>query len=263
MKAKIYQNGNVKLLPIYLDTIGYNKKQERVVRPAGYPSHQIFMVNNGTGLLQVDGKKYFLEENDIFFIQADIPHQYFGYDNDFTTSFLGFSGNGCDGVFKYYSLLGYGVYKGKFSKMLEAEIKSLYSSIDTIQAIPTLCAKTFNLVTLFFETAVKQDISLPEQAYNYLLSNYRNEIALEDILLHCKCSKSTLYKEFKEKYKKSPFEVLITIRLEYANSMLQYMPNAKLKDISKSCGFNDVSYFCKQYKKMYHSSPKNRPLTSH
>ena len=52
------------------------------------------------------------------------------------------------------------------------------------------------------------------------------------------------------------FEALTKIRLQNAHDMLRLDPNMRLKRVMETCGFNDMSYFCKMYKREYNTSPK-------
>lgn len=81
-------------------------------------------------------------------------------------------------------------------------------------------------------------------------------ITLDDILTFYPHSKSKLCHDFKEKYGLTIFDALIRIRLRNAHYMIKNNPYIKLREIAKACGFNDVSYFCKMYKRYYGETPK-------
>ena len=257
MKTKLYPDNNFENLPIYINTIGYNLPQPPETRPKGYYMHQIFIVSDGNGIFQIDGKEYMLEKGDMFFIKADIPHRYNGLTKSFSTSYISFDGKGCEDIFKYYNVCEYGVYKGKTIDSVHEKIKALYETIHSGLPSAVFSSNTYSAVIDFFESALQEDITIAEKTMKYIMSSYKNDVTLEDILKHCKCSKSKLYRDFKEKYNKSIFDMLLQIRLQNARSILQYSPNEKTKDVAKKCGFNSVSYFCKQYKKAYNSSPKS------
>lgn len=256
MKTKLYPDNNFENLPIYINTIGYNLPQPLEIRPNGYYMHQIFIVSNGDGIFEIRGKEYILNKGDMFFIKADIPHRYNGLTKSFSTSYISFDGKGCEDIFKYYSVGEYGVYKEKNIDSVHEKIKNLYESVYSDVPNAVFSSNTYSTVIDFFESAIEEDITLAEKTMKYLMSAYKNDITLDDILRYCKCSKSKLYRDFKDKYNKSIFDMLLQIRLQNARSILQYSPNEKTKDVAKKCGFNSVSYFCKQYKRFYNCSPK-------
>lgn len=47
-------------------------------------------------------------------------------------------------------------------------------------------------------------------------------------------------------------------RFKNARYMIKSNPEIKLSEVASSCGFNDISYFCKVYKNFYGESPKNK-----
>ena len=53
------------------------------------------------------------------------------------------------------------------------------------------------------------------------------------------------------------FEMLTGIRLRHAHNMININPNIALKNVATYCGFSDVSYFCKMYKRFFGYSPKS------
>ena len=52
------------------------------------------------------------------------------------------------------------------------------------------------------------------------------------------------------------FEKILETRLLHAKSIIKSEPEVKLKQVAESCGFSDVSYFCKLYRKEFGVSPK-------
>lgn len=245
------------LFPLYISGISDNRIQEVVIRDDGYRHTQLFTVISGNGILEIGGKTYQLGKGDMFYIDEKTPHRYYSSGGEFNTAFTAFFGDGFEGIKTHYGLGDYGVYQGKDNSNFYTNIKKLFSSIDTVREIPKLCADTFKTVISFFETVCKQEYSDIENVYNFLETNYSKPITLEDILDIYPFSKSKLCAEFKSRYNATVFEVLTGIRLEHARHMIGNSPKMPLKSVAESCGFNDVSYFCKMYKRHWGTSPKN------
>ena len=256
MKMRIYTDEQLNLFPLYAMTISINYKQEQVLRENGYEDNQVFLVSGGCGILNINNETYVLNENDLFYIEANTPHEYYGTDENFSTDFVSFSGDGFKSIKKYYNLSGYGVYKNKNRGSFEASVKKLFNAINSTMELPVLCALTFSTVTDFFDEVCKKEYSPVETVHNYLEMNYSKMITLEDILSVFPYSKAKLCRDFKDSYNTTVFEKLTEIRLAHADKMLKNNPHLKLKNVAVSCGFNDTSYFCKMYKKLYSHSPK-------
>lgn len=91
-------------------------------------------------------------------------------------------------------------------------------------------------------------------------NNYSSPLTLADLLEIYPHSKTKLCQEFSATYGMTIFEALINIRLQNAHDMLTMDPNISLKTVMNTCGFNDMSYFCKMYKRKYGRSPKSSTL---
>ncbi|MBQ4145052.1 MAG: helix-turn-helix transcriptional regulator [Clostridia bacterium] len=258
MKAKTYSDEQLFFFPLYLTTIGIKFDEViKIKRINGYEKHQIFMVDSGNGILNIGGQTFNLEKNDLFYIAANIPHEYYGNGKGFKTTYISFCGDGFEKIRKYYNLDDYGVYKNKNSGLFKSSVENLYEKLETIHELSALCSKTFSIVISYFDEVCKKEQSPIEKVYNYIEENYSKTITLEDILSVYPHSKTKLCNDFKEKYKATIFEMLTNIRLRHAHNMINSNPYITLKNVAISCGFNDVSYFCKMYKRFYNHSPKS------
>lgn len=256
MRIRTYQESELDYFPIYASTSNVNFVQASINRPDGYNIHQVFMVNNGCGVLKIDNTEFYLEENDLFYISSETPHAYYPIDDNFSTSYLSFFGEGFDKIKEYYSIADYGVYPKKAKGDFLNSLQNLYEKMDGAHETSTLCALTFTAVICFFEEAFKKQTTNIENVNNYLESNFQKNISLDDILGFYPYSKAKLCRDFKKTYNTTIFDKLLSVRLRHAHEMLISNNNLKLKDIAPACGFNDISYFCKMYKKMYSVSPK-------
>ena len=258
MRTRIYRNEELIFFPFYTTTIEVDFAQRHIERPVGFEAHQLFLVNRGSGTLNINGKEYFLEKNDLFYISANTPHFYSPLDQDFSTSYISFLGPDFEKIKSYYNLKNYGVYKQKSKEKFLNAVKKLYNVFDAAHEVSHLCMLTFSVIITFFDEALKKQTSPIEKVHNYLESNYHKSIVLDDLLEFYPYSKAKLCRDFKNTYKISVFEAVLSIRLQHAHQMLTYNPHIKLKTIATSCGFNDTSYFCKMYKKKYGYSPKKK-----
>ena len=256
MKIRIYEKGELDFFPFYAYTSNFNAFQPKTSRSDGYEMPQIFLVNSGSGMLNIMGKSYSLEKNDFFYIDKNVPHEYHGNGDDFKTSNLSFISSSFEGVKNYYGLKEYGVYKNKNRGSFETSVKNLFEVFDNTREISTLCSLTFSTIISFFDEACKKEYEPIETVYKHLEENYSKMLTLDDILLVYPHSKAKLCRDFKEKYSMTIFEALTTIRLRHAKQLITNFPHISLNVIASSCGFNDVSYFCKMYKRKYNSTPK-------
>lgn len=72
-------------------------------------------------------------------------------------------------------------------------------------------------------------------------------------------SNSQLYRKIKQNFGFSTADLIRTIRLKYAAELLR-KSNCTVSQVCYQSGFNNRSYFYREFKKMYYSTPKNYQL---
>ena len=192
----------------------------------------------------------------MFYLRANTPHAYYCIGHSFVTSYLSYFGSGVGAVREYYSLGNFEIFKNKSTGAFEAVATKLYEEFDSVQEQSTLSKMAYSAVITFFDEACRKEHSPLETVYNFLESNFSKLITLDDIASVYPYSKTKLCCDFKKKYSVTLFEALTLIRLRHAENMLCTNGHLALKVIASSCGFNDVSYFCKIYKKHFHKTPR-------
>jgi AraC-like DNA-binding protein len=95
-----------------------------------------------------------------------------------------------------------------------------------------------------------------ERAIDYIYENYSKNISVTDMAEYLGIDRTYLYRLFKEEYNMSPQKYLLNFRLKTAMNKLEG-GNMSIADIAYSCGFNDASAFCHQFKKVYKDTPLN------
>ncbi len=90
----------------------------------------------------------------------------------------------------------------------------------------------------------------------YIRSSYSENLSLEDMANSAGMSKKYFCTFFKQFTHQTPFEYLISYRIERAVHFL-LTTDKSITDISYSCGFNDLSYFIKTFKALKGTSPGN------
>ncbi len=106
----------------------------------------------------------------------------------------------------------------------------------------------------------KEDNEFIKKLVELIRTNIENE-NLHSLFIEKKLgiSSSQLYRKVKQLFDLSPGDLIRTIRLKHAAELLQ---NSSLT-VSQVCyqsGFNNRSYFYREFKKMYDSTPKNYQL---
>lgn len=111
-----------------------------------------------------------------------------------------------------------------------------------------------NLTSLSLETKDKDFI---QNVIELIQSNIENE-NLQSLLLEKELgmSNSNLYRKIKELFGFSPGDLIRTVRLKHAAELLK-KSTLTVSEICYKSGFNNRSYFYREFKKMYNITPKN------
>lgn len=93
-------------------------------------------------------------------------------------------------------------------------------------------------------------------AVNFIDKYFRSKIMIEEVAQVCGMSPFRFSREFKQVYGRSFNQYLTCYRLQVACRMLQN-PTAVVGDVGYTVGFNDASYFTRQFRKFYGLAPSD------
>lgn len=85
-------------------------------------------------------------------------------------------------------------------------------------------------------------------ALSYLETEYKSDITIAHLADLCMMSPTTFRRNFKKASGVSPMEYLLRVRIDRAKQLLKHSA-LSVCEISALCGFNDVEYFCRTFKK--------------
>jgi len=114
--------------------------------------------------------------------------------------------------------------------------------------IKPLASKSFEKI-FFDETGKRVD-----KVFSYVANNYDKNIELKKAAEIAGMSQTAFCRYFKRRTIKTFFQYVIETRLSYAANLL--LNNDKtINEICFECGFKNVSYFIRQFKKYYGTTP--------
>lgn len=103
----------------------------------------------------------------------------------------------------------------------------------------------------------KEDRELMLKTTDYILKNISKEdLSLDELCERLALSRMQLYRKIKELTGLSPSEYLRELRLQRAASLLR-STNGTISEIMYSCGFQNKSYFYREFGKAYGCTPKS------
>ncbi len=109
------------------------------------------------------------------------------------------------------------------------------------------------------KNAREQRIKSIKVVLDYIEHNYADPISLEELSALAGMSPKYFCRFFKEMTFKTPIDYVNYYRIEVASEKLKD-PNTSVTDVAFSCGFNDLNYFIRCFKKYKEISPKQYML---
>ena len=139
-------------------------------------------------------------------------------------------------------------YLSNFERFLQ--FIKLMDIIGRSEELIPLASKEY--INMQFSTKNKRVATIHE----YLMKNYRESIDLKQIASIANMAEGSLCRFFKMQVGMTIFEYLNKIKIEFACKLLMDK-SISIFDVALDCGFNNISHFNKQFKKMIGMPPKN------
>lgn len=238
--------------------------------PKSRPQYHMHFIVDGKGYLEIDGKSFSLEKNQIFTIPPNtVAHYYADYKEPWMYAFISFSGNKTE-QFVRQAGFGLGQYIRDCFFPTEQYVQIICDMLETHQLTITnelkrvsLLFHLFSLLTESFNILSGSDqnhVYLPEtyfeHAVQYIQLNYNKNIHIQDIADYIGITRSYLYYLFHKSEKLSPQRYLLNYRMQKARKLLT-TTDMLIKDIALSIGYEDSLAFSKAFRNYTGLSPSD------
>ncbi len=237
----------------FIENVGYNDLHfiEPLRTVHIQKNYTIHFVLSGSGVLNIYGKQFNVNKNDVFFIPPDTNMSYYPTKEDpWCYIWFGFSGTN---ALIYEKKLGFSekhpvihcdghlsaskaIFEG-FKILDEGKNLSYYSALSMFYAvIDSIIPKEKN------ETTISDNV-IAYLEYHY----YDPDLKIEDICREMSISHSNLCKLFKTDKGISVKKALTDIRIEAAKKLL-FESALSVEEVGYSVGFKDKFHFMKTFK---------------
>ena len=220
-------------------------------------SFLIVAVADGSGTLNYKGDPYPLSKGDCFLIDCRESHFYKSSDNaPWELLWVHFNGSTSQQYYDFFLSQSKNVFHPAFFDRAVSILSEIISvneahsqnaeiiSSKLIVELLTL-ALTSNSFDQMYDSALKQKLA---SVHEYIDSHFSEDLSLEKLSSEFYISKFYLTREYKKIYGMTIFQHIITARINYGKSLLRFSDKS-VDEIAHLCGFNDQSYFARQFKK--------------
>ena len=216
--------------------------------------HQILFILDGKGTLYFNGEEYPLSKGCAFYIAKGVAYRHTD-DGGLISAFFSLKGDGLVQVCESYTENGFLFRKNVDVDYWVSRIENYISTYNRFASAGKLSSLAYEFYLDFFEESEKGKSTSLDKILSHIEKTFRENQSLEDIARVGGVSVSTLCHSFKKAYAKTVMEYIVSLRLEWARGYIVANPSCLVKDVAKLSGFEDVSYFCRAFKKKYGSSP--------
>lgn len=249
---------NAKNNLLYVQQVGYMPSEFATkIKQRQFSSYLLIVVIKGSGFFKYEGIEYRIYDGQCVFIDCKSDYSYrCDENNPWEVLWLNFNGNAAP---FYYNLF----LKNRCCVFLPQSMNDLTSIMYEIIATTVNkcgCTEIINskLITDILTLIISNPCTHgPIENYQYQIKSimeyikhhFTENINLDELSSAFYLNKYYITREFKKEYGETIFQHIIKRRIDYAKDMLS-STDKTIDEISRICGFNDQSYFSKQFKKI-------------
>ena len=220
-------------------------------------SFLIAAIISGRGELTIGNESFSLMKGDCFFVDCRVSHFYKSSEADpWEIMWIHFNGATSQQYYDFFISQSKNVFRPPFfdkvvsavSEIIELnDKKSPDAEIMTSKLIVDLLTLSLTVKNSAqqYDTALKQKLI---SVHNYIDDHFTEDLSLEKLSSEFYISKYYLTREYKRIYGKTIFQHIITARINYGKKLLRFSDKS-VEEVAHLCGFNDQSYFARQFKK--------------
>ncbi|MDY6181689.1 MAG: AraC family transcriptional regulator [Candidatus Faecousia sp.] len=235
-------------------------------RREGLQSFLCFVVEDGTGDLTFEGKRYPLETGDVVFLDCRKPYSHSTGEHLWSLRWCHFSGEAIPAIYKkYLSRGGQPVFHPEDAAPFSQILKLLYetaSSEDYIRdmrihsqlsvLLERIMSYSWNPDVVQQRPASRVDI---RQIKAFLDEHYMEKLSLADLARTFYVDKSYLCKIFKANYGTTVNNYLLSRKITEAKRLLRFSDKS-VEEIGLLVGIGEPAYFSRVFRKIEGASPR-------
>ena len=216
----------------------------------------IHYIIKGSGYYEVNNRRFFVKEGDIFIIYPNELVSYYSPDPKHTWSFcwLGFMGKDAPAYLKQTNITEY-TCSLKNQDFYNLVLKSIdYFEKASRTATPLSQCRLSSLVLRCLDAITNEKESInrmsdyADKAMSYIEYNYMDGITTKDVATHLSIDRTHLYRIFKKKLGISPEQYIIATRISKAKELLT-QSSYSVSEIATFVGMHNSSCFTRTFKK--------------
>lgn len=250
-------------LPIYVVGVGCLLNQHHIDRSNGFPHFQVIYCTSGSGILKVHEDKYLVTTQQVFVLYPDEKHEYYPAEEPWETHWVIMDGDQVQNIFRtlgftksmvVYLHNSFGLNELWRQIMVEAKAQYSENGYKCSALAYSFMIALKDMTSVELPVIKDKKMSKLSNVLKYIDKNFCENITIDELADIIAVSPQYLCRLFNAYLNIRPFEYITKRRIQEAKILLI---ESKLTEteISSSCGFNSLSYFCALFKKYEFITP--------
>lgn len=250
--------------PFIFDSVGNHWKQERVLRPNGYPLYHYLQTEKGRGRIEIQGSSYELCEGEGVLIAPFVSHSYAqAGEDEWVTLFATITGtmeSSIASMLGNRQILFTGQEQGEKLEKLICEIIKRYEETPTDGKY--LSVACYGFLMNFTEGMYGNEMTEDPLYQRYvgpvikeIETNYGEKLTVSQLSGKVYVTQQYLSRLFQRFMGCSVYEYITSFRISKAKELLLKREQAEIQSIAHQVGFGDASHFIFMFRKMTGMTP--------
>ena len=246
--------------PFYVYTCGqFYAKAKYYTRRDELPNYLLIVTTAGCGEMRTNGESVLLNCGSAVLIDCNIYHEYNTYANGEWDFYFVHFGSKYINLYKDFLLKKLTpIYLRNFDKVCQSMemLNRLSFNNDKVSFLceSNLISDILTEMVQSINEAIKEKPSQIERLKDFISSNFRQDLHIEDFVEYTHLSKFYLIREFEKYVGVTPYKFLHLCRIKCATALLK-TSDMSIANIAYEIGYNDPTVFIRQFKSIYKISP--------
>ncbi|MBD2845591.1 AraC family transcriptional regulator [Paenibacillus sp. IB182496] len=251
-------------LPLYLTSLGGWTHQPDMDRPGGYPDYQWLQVTSGTGVLRVGQRELTVGPSQGMLLMPGEAHAYHAIEAPWGVRWATFNGPRAAEMLRDLQLARtQALYLGnpdvalKHLQEMGSQLQAPHptTALETSAALYRLLLDLYRYGSPTELRSRKQQMDALAPVLAHLETHYSRAITLPELAGLLGVSPQHICVLFQQALGVRPIEYLTRIRIRKAKELLLREPDAEVKRVAASVGYEHPSYFIKRFKQLEGVTP--------
>ncbi|NOU69836.1 AraC family transcriptional regulator [Paenibacillus sp. LMG 31461] len=257
-------------LPLYVYCVG-SHEQKHLLRPDGYPAHQLFLSRRGKGIFRIQGSPdMVMTPGTLLILPSGVHHEYFPDQSEdaWELGFVAFSGSIASSILEHLgnqhpTLLKQNQFQAYWNKL-----ESLWQliNLNSESGYWEASRKMYDFLLSVIEGQSGQEIkqrmkpighsnAALQEAIKLIHDHYNERLHLSNLARAVGYSVQHFHRLFVSIYGISPMLYIQQIRMRRSVQLFEENPSITVEKVAQQLGM-ETSYFIRIFKRTYGKTPK-------